>query len=428
MRVVDKLASHPAWASAANYLPLLLILAAVAIYQFAYYQVVPLLLVCASIGFFSITFSTISFKPQRFNRRECIYMAVVACFFLSSLYSYALLPSDLATFRVKRFALLAVGGIGSFLFIHQFVEGGIKARHFSWALVVSTVVTGLAALYTFYFVKIGGRVALGPNYPTIFGDIIAVNAVLCMYLALNEQSRPLRLALVVGMLCALLGAYASGTRGAWLSLLLIIPLTILFQPFKRRRSKFFYLTIIICCAATVLFMNETVLFRLTSIQREIDEYIILDNPFSSNGLRIEFWRAGLLSLAQSPWFGSGDQYLGSTFADLIESGTVIEAIGPYQHVHNDFLQLAHSKGIFGILLYVALIALPPLVASPGWRRVGILLSVSYALFGFTDCLFIIEPSALYYFFISAVILSLERTGGARTTTQASKQVSRTQPQ
>ncbi len=390
-----------------KYAPVLLILAALAGYQFAHYHAINLILVCASIGLCAFAFSLISFKKEVLSRGEIIILAIVFLFLASSLWSYSLNPTELAKYRVKRFAMLALCGIGPLLFIQQFIPGGINIRHFSVALVISTVITGPAALYIYYFVDDDWRVSLGPNYPTIFGDIVSLNALLCFYLALNERkSQILRLALCTGVVCALMGAYASGSRGAWLGLVVVAPIIVTTQTRTSIKAKMVMLLLLCTGILIAFYANNTISMRIGLLPEEIEDYFLYHNALSSNGLRIEFWKASLLTLQQSPWLGVGDQELGSAFAGLIEQGQVSPAVASFVHVHNDLLQLAYSKGIPGVILYFALIAMPLMVAPPRWRKPALIVSFSYLVFGLTDSLFIIEMSVAYYFFLTVLIMNL----------------------
>lgn len=390
-----------------RHLPSLMLLAALAGYQFAHYQAVNLLLLCATIGLCAFAFSLAGLGRERLSKRQTLFLVVLLLFFLSSLVSYALNPGDLAAYRVKRFALVTLCGIGSMLFVYKFIPRGFEVRHFAMALVVSTLVTGPIALYLFYHVETDWRVSLGPNYPTIFGDIACLNAMLCFYLALNERhSTALKSALYLAILGALMAAYASGARGAWLGLVVLLPVIVVLQPTLPARRKLLWLLAMTLGAIGLYVTNFYIGARIDGLLQEIQNYVNTGEVRSSSGTRIEFWRASLLTLQQSPWLGAGDQRLGEAFAPLIAQGLVSESVADYVHVHNDFLQLAYSKGLPGIVLYVALLALPILVAAPPWRQMAVVLSFAYLVFGATDCLFIIEMSAIYYFLLTVILLGL----------------------
>lgn len=384
-----------------------MLLAALAGYQFAHYQAVNLLLLCATIGLCTFAFSLAGMGRERLGMRQALLLAIVLLFFLSSLASYGLNPGELAAYRVKRFALVALCGIGSMLFVHKFIPRGLEARHFALALIVSTWITGPMALYLFYYVETDWRVSIGPNYPTIFGDIACLNAMLCFYLALNERaSALLKYALYLGILGALMAAYASGARGAWLGLVVLLPVIVVLQPTLSPRQKLLWLLGMAAGAICLYATNFYIGARIDEMVREVQSYISDGEASSSSGTRIEFWRASLLTLQESPWLGSGDQRLGEAFAPLIAQGLVSDSVADYVHVHNDFLQLAYSKGLPGIALYIALLALPILVAAPPWRQLAVVLSFAYLVFGATDCLFIIEMSTIYYFLLAVILISL----------------------
>lgn len=381
--------------------------AALALFQIANAAAMGLLLALTGVGALCTAFYLCCFTRIPLHGRALVYIAILGLFAVSALWSYSHNPTKLATLRVKEFALWAAWGIGPMLFIRLFIVDGISPRLIAWALIFSTVTTGVTALYLLHYVDDDGRVAIGRNFPTIFGDIASLNGLLCFYLALTlRHSRALGIGLALGCFCALLAAYASGSRGAWLSVIVMLPTILLMHAHTSGRTKLTLLVLGLVGGLGIFAANDIVIARIDLMMKELSDYYARGEQFSSIGLRLDSWKGSVITFMEHPWRGVGDDRLGPAFEPLFRSGQLIDYIKPFEHVHNDLLQMAFSKGIPGILTYAALLALPVLVATPGWKRLALVVSMSYALFGLTDALFTINISTVYYFFLSAVLMNL----------------------
>lgn len=380
---------------------------ALACYQFGNDFVRYLLMLFTVVGGLTFLLRSLKTRQLDFDQREYTFAAIVAWFFLSALISWLLNPTDIALTRVKQFLLWSAWGGGILLILHYYIPQGFSQRLFCIGLAISGLLTGIASIYLYYYVDDDARVAIGPNFPTIFGGIAVFNGILCLYFALREHaSRLLRLALNAGLAGTLLTAYASGARGAWLCLLVMFPVVVFTTPGLRPWIKILLVSSIIGGAASVAFVSDDVARRMNLIETEVNDYFVRDKEFSSIGLRLDSWEACIITFMRHPLVGVGDDLLGESFAPLIADGTTTPIIKPFDHVHNDLLQFAHAKGLMGLIAYFGLLALPLLIAAPRWRQLAMFVSLSYFIFGITDVFFKIESPVVYYFFISLLLMNL----------------------
>ncbi|MCP4275804.1 MAG: O-antigen ligase family protein, partial [Gammaproteobacteria bacterium] len=152
----------------------------------------------------------------------------------------------------------------------------------------------------------------------------------------------------------------SGARGAWLAVLSGLVLLIIFNPkaWTVRKRAVSTLCSVVLIAATY--------YALPIVHKRVDIGISQFNAYfsegavkqSSAGLRLEVWRAAMISIEDSPWLGIGAGSFNDRITDLVDRGKVDPAIAGLGHVHNEYLIAALHRGIPGLIALLFLLLVP----------------------------------------------------------------------
>jgi len=155
----------------------------------------------------------------------------------------------------------------------------------------------------------------------------------------------------------------SGSRGAWLALLLALPVCLSGPWLTRRSLRPVQAALALCMVVVLLAGGESVARRLgddaPAYQALIATVQAADDaaadrawraiPHNSVGLRLHLWRLAFDSWRQQPLVGHG---LGAP-RELI-AGAPDPQLRPMAHLHNTYLDLAVRLGVIGLLLAAAL--------------------------------------------------------------------------
>lgn len=154
----------------------------------------------------------------------------------------------------------------------------------------------------------------------------------------------------------------SRSRGAWLALLLTLPLCLSGGWLKRQRLRPVPALLGLCMVAVVLVGVESVARRVVDdapAYRALLETVQADDaaaaarawdgvPHNSVGLRLHLWRLAIDSWRQRPLLGHG---LG--VHDELIAGSPDPGLRHLAHLHNTYLELAVRVGVVGLLLALA---------------------------------------------------------------------------
>ncbi len=134
-------------------------------------------------------------------------------------------------------------------------------------------------------------------------------------------------------------------------------------------------------------------------------------------IRIDLYRAGWEAFLASPFAGHGWARLMSAVVPYLDPANASHAYLP--HLHNDLLTLAVAAGVFGIAVYFALLAIPPIAVlrSPRdsqyeARMFGVsILVTAYVVMGLPDTMLSFELHSALYVATAAVLLAFCRDDG-----------------
>lgn len=294
------------------------------------------------------------------------------------------------------------------------------ARYWFWA---GCFAAGLVCGYEAY--NYTGQRVQGPFNPIIWGNIALVLAVFVVvriqvifkkYMATGNRTK-LGQALVwlVPLTGLLLGVAKSGSRGAWLTILLLIGLLILLVLF---RAGLKWALLIAATAAMVVVTvyqvpQTTVQHRVDKAIDEMQTFELGQGRATSTGLRLEMWYTSIVAFKEAPLFGLGEAGLRGLEERLHEEGLVHDwVITATSHQHSDALDTLAKGGILGLIIllsfYLALFNLATSFTNPLARLLLRVITLCYIGFGLTNTILIGMNGTMFLLGVIAALTGLER--------------------
>lgn len=303
------------------------------------------------------------------------------------------------------FALSCIGFVG-------FLRPPI--RWFWLGLCIGTI--GAAAIGIWQWLVLGMDRAEGfTHHPITFGDLSVAMGV--MSLCAWSEFRNSRLAFlpIVAMLCGVLASIVSGSRGAWLGLLLVL------LPLLKYGSAVHGKRLAYGVGAALAFSVLAYAVPATEISRRVDDavsevqrYAATRDATTHIGVRLDLWRASLMMIAEHPLIGVGRDQFRPALLELARQGRVQQSPAlEYSSSHNDVLHTLATGGLvdfaFLMLMYGAPLAFfwKALHSAAAQSAVpalaGLLLVICFIGFGLTDVMFwLMIPKSFYAMMVCAL--------------------------
>lgn len=275
---------------------------------------------------------------------------------------------------------------------------------------------GAAAIGLWQWLAIGmDRVEGLTHHAITFGDLSVAMGV--MSLCAWSEFRNSRLAFlpVVAMLCGVLASIVSGSRGAWLGLLLVLlPLLKYGSAVHGKRLAYGVAAALVFSAIAYAVPATEIARRVDDAVSEVQRYAATRDATTHIGVRLDLWRASLMMIAENPLIGVGRDEFRPALLELARQGRVPQspALG-YSSPHNDVLNTLATGGlvdfVFLMLMYGAPLAFfwKTLHSGAAQRTVpalaGLLLVICFIGFGLTDVMFwLMIPKSFYAMMVCAL--------------------------
>jgi len=203
--------------------------------------------------------------------------------------------------------------------------------------------------------------------------------------------------------------FASGSRGAWLGLVAVVGVSGFLLILRLRMSWKVTVPFVLVLTLGLLALLQTpqVQQRIAHGQSDMHQYFSGGKRTTSLGLRLEMWRSAWDGFIENPLTGMGAASLGERWQG-VEHDYHLVSFSP--HVHNDFLEAAHSRGLLG-LVSVSLILFTPIYF--GWRyrkrvygKVLVTACSGFLLVGLFDTFLVMKFALFYYVVLVSVLLGL----------------------
>ena len=245
-----------------------------------------------------------------------------------------------------------------------------------------------------------------------FGDIGLMLGVLTIALFQPQwrvQKRWLLLALF-GLFCGVFASLASGTKGGWISMPLLVWVMVDLMDNPTYKKRFAVLAAFVLAAVLVWWFVPFIAERVNVIPTAIYEYFVNGHiADGSAGMRLALWHAAALIFWENPLFGAGPGSFILQKVVLVEKGMipsrVLGSMGPHSQLFNSL----YEQGIVGALMvysiYVAFIfhCRSHLINNKALATSGILLAVGFIDFGIAEVIWDINNAGVFFTVMMALI-------------------------
>lgn len=237
----------------------------------------------------------------------------------------------------------------------------ISLRSITAIIAIGGIAVGISAIYEIEVLNLSraGLFAINPIPYSAFASIILLSCLYAFFIVpTNRYSSTLY---TLGSLGSITAIILSGTRGAWLAVIVILLMLVL--PLVRTlTAKKLVLALIagsIFIGVGIYAANDILMKRYQETQSEFNN-IKNNNMSTSVGMRFQMWERGLSYIEEHPIMGMGtNNYISQTEQDkqngLITVGTVVHI---QAHFHNQYIDTLIRTGVIGLIILLAWILLP----------------------------------------------------------------------
>jgi O-antigen ligase len=353
--------------------------------------------------------------PDVFRRRYVLAAAERYLLWIAAAFFVAFLVTSLANGwtevqtrylgREIRFLLL----IPIYLMVRRYPDAGL------WLIrggVVGGLVLFAQGLYDLHVLKLGR--AQGIYSPNLLGPYAAIIAVSLLTLWKLERARRwLRATLVASFIAALAAAALSGSRGGLVGL---FGMLLAWGALSFRGRHFTLVLAAIIGLAYVGYRSDYVRYRVDAGVNELITVIQAGDRVDPNsGLgavsaRAELWRSSMLIARDNLLWGVGRGNYTEAARPYIANGEAHPEVVNYEHPHNAYLEVAVSKGLIGLAIFVALLWFPlyrfwrARHAAPEIATLGIAVITGFSLFSLTDASTFIKGNFIAIYLIYLAVL------------------------
>jgi len=260
---------------------------------------------------------------------------------------------------------------------------------------VSLLVIAAIILYPIVFFDSEVERATGVMNAAVFGNL-AVSMFFIILVFFQHESFKHKVFTIAILLIGLLAIVESGTRGAWLSFLLLLGVYLYFfykQKVKLSAKSKMITVLIFVVVIYIGGFNQYVTDRVYLAHTEISNWVSGDKMPSSVGLRLEMYKSAVNNIQDVPFFGHG--YRTSNIVLFQDDTSSMGKISVrFNHLHNAYLTNYYNGGIvlLGALLLLLIVPLIIFIKANSQDREnpvfisGALLTLGYASFGMVNIL------------------------------------------
>ncbi len=174
------------------------------------------------------------------------------------------------------------------------------------------------------------------------GSLLAVSLPVYTALIMYVKDTRWRIFLLVAIAVGFLALLFNGTRGVWLSTLILIPAVVLIYA-RNKLKSFAVLLSILIIAGGIFIATPNLSARFSTIT---------DMQMQSNSERLLMWESALKMFEDNPIFGIGYGQYKFEYQNKYISPAAKERY--QEHAHNNLIQMLAECGIFGATAFVFL--------------------------------------------------------------------------
>lgn len=298
-----------------------------------------------------------------------------------------------------------------------------SAAALRWGCIAGAVGAGLTGLWEVVVLQLPR--ADGYTNAIQFGNLALLLGVWCGIWALHAPSLLARLAGYLGALAGLGASLASGSRGGWITLpvLLLLGFWLSRRPVHRgalqHSLRAVGATVLVCLAVSLLPpVQQRVELAVQEYQRQTQNF---DN--TSIGLRMSFWRLAVEQGKAHPWVGAGQAEYERRQREAVARREMPSDAVQLNHAHNESLDMFAKRGLLGVIGLLGFYLVPALLfwrclrslrddgsADASVRRAaalcGLTTVIGYLGFGMTQVMFAHNNGNLMYLLSISIWLAV----------------------
>jgi len=302
-----------------------------------------------------------------------------------------------------------------FLFAPFIALAFYKAEiNFSYLLAGVKVGLIVLGLISFGQLEAGLSRASGVMNHDVFANL-AVSMFFVVLVFFKDESFKYKIFTLVSLFSGLFVIIASGTRGAWLSFLLLLMGYCYFLCKQKALSSVrpkIILALIIAGVLSIASLNQSVQDRTHLAYTQTAAWLSGEKTPNSVSLRLQMYKTSIDNTKDVPLFGHGlrtSNLVLYKFAPAEFQGYIVS----FNHLHNAFLTNYFNGGIFllGALLFLLFAPLWLFIKENSQNHeepifiAGALLTLGYASYGMVNILFgDVFMNAFYVFFLAIFLL------------------------
>jgi len=246
----------------------------------------------------------------------------------------------------------------------------------------------------------------------ILGDLLVIYLLLSLIRIFKESPKELSFTFLT-FFTGTIAVFLTGSRGSILTLAILFFIFLLsgyrkfFLSSKNRKSAIiFFLLLAMILGSSLPNMKNTYDKTISNIATWQTNH----SELSSSGIRLQMWNASIEAHKNAPWYGYGYRSENKEVAKY--SNEHKKEIASLTHLHNEYLTHLLSAGYIGLIALLMILFVPLYLfikkrkkdQSNLYAVAGILLCLSYFLFGFTHIAFGEEHISAFYIFMLAFLL------------------------
>ena len=199
--------------------------------------------------------------------------------------------------------------------------------------------------------RFGGFLGIMPQ-----GTLLSMFLPIYVLLFLHLKELRLKIFFAVGILVGIAAILFTGTRGAWLAVLILIPVTVLIHS-KNKFKNLSALTAAMALLIGLVMMTPNLSNRVATIT---------DLKMQSNSERILMWQSAWQMFKDHPILGVG--YGGYIQAYQTQYILPEAKERNLQHAHSNFMQMLAECGLAGFLTFILMLGYFSYFALRGWAK------------------------------------------------------------
>lgn len=312
--------------------------------------------------------------------------------------------------RFLRFSLI----VPVYLFL---VKKNISILKF---LYVGSVISGpfLAAISVQQYYVNPEVPAQGHYHHIIFGQLAMLNVGIMLSMLLTiDLKRQYRYLIILSMLCGMIAAILSQSRGVWLVFPVYIVITVYYLLKERKLSTNKIIVFIVVTILMTAFTpaGQLIKQRSDSAVSEVMRFYNEQQYISSLGTRLAMWDIAIDVWSESPILGTGPGDFDDEIIELQKEGKY-KGMSVHNSVHNIYLQALVGSGVVGLLALLFSTIVMPLkilfeekIFNKEGRLAGFITVISFSIFGLSESWTLRLPAVSLFLVYIVVITSHVRT-------------------